>query len=333
MSKKLPTNIINILVLLFLLSGCGSDQAFESKLNTPVTITSTPTQTLTPTPKYTITPSPTPTPIGGSSPILAFVGKGQDGNVYLYVSEMYSGTIETVSQLVFDENNWNPLVLWSPDGSKLLFKDTKEATEYFYIYDYSTKLIEELTNLPKNMVGYSFVWSDDAKYVLFWSANYATHDGGPHMIDIVTKIDNPSYDNPLSDVFTLYDLYNEQKTELQVSIPNRPNPQPTFLPDNTLTNLDQMFKDYYRIYSRSPDGKDLVLSIGTMIWIVDNPLSRTSPEGQYSYYATLNEAWFVTVVNSTNGKDLAIYKIPDEIEPLFAAYFASPIIGFDISWH
>lgn len=142
-------HVLFIILTLVLLPGCGlspADQtatAAESAAQTQAAIptatlpppTSTPLPTATPTELPTLTPTPTPTPsptpTGGGRGTILYASVEQTGGASLKLISADGGS--PVVLFTIDEGSLS-FPSWSPDGSQILFMETKRGNEKDYIH-------------------------------------------------------------------------------------------------------------------------------------------------------------------------------------------------------
>jgi len=149
----------------------------SSPSNTPLpsnTPTLAPTSTLEPTatPSPNSTPTIIPTTIGGSEPKIAFTAKDKEGDLNLYIDDLFTGQPKIVTQIYLSEEDIISVVKWSPDGKKLAFGNGKENNErWLMVYDLATDAFQEVYKLPSGRYVDQIEWSADDNSLTFVTAN------------------------------------------------------------------------------------------------------------------------------------------------------------------
>lgn len=156
-------------------SACGSIAApTETATPTQPKPTSTPTATYTPSSTPTLTPIPTP--IGGGEPKVSFVGKDPQGNYGIYVDGFFTNNPEKIAPVsVSNENTGFLQMKWSPDGIKLIFVNGEPANWSFFLYQTTSREVQELTKVPnkQDVIG-ELIWSEDGNEIFFMTATRST---------------------------------------------------------------------------------------------------------------------------------------------------------------
>lgn len=192
-----------IMVLGLVLSACGSATIFATPTATPTQPKPTSTPTATHTPSPTPTQTITPTPIGGSEPIVAFVGKDSQGNYGLYVDSFYTRRPKKIAPVpVFVNDRGFPYTYvpmrWSSEGKKLIFVNGELTKRSFFLFDTITGEVREIAKVPNGQNPFGeLIWSQDGNEIFFSAASPGSRASHYWKLDLVsgkfTEITNEYY--------------------------------------------------------------------------------------------------------------------------------------------
>jgi Tol biopolymer transport system component len=145
--KKLLPLFLAAALLVFTVSGCGSDPS-------PTAMSLSPTSTLPPPVETPPPPTETPTPIlptslpplsGSGGGVIAFVSD-RDGNKEIYVMNADGTDQRRLTKQRFVDNQ----PAWSPDGTKIAFTSTRKGSEDIYVMDADGSAPRRLTTSQVN---------------------------------------------------------------------------------------------------------------------------------------------------------------------------------------
>jgi hypothetical protein len=143
------------------------------------TLTASITSTSTNTPTITPNPTITPTVLGGSSPLLAFIGEDSQSSFGVYTGELYTGVYRKHIELVYDrypdapdfivgpEWSYSREMSWSPDGMKLLFNNGAWQNDSIKLLNITTGKIIDIFPISKHARISELVWSPAGDFAAF----------------------------------------------------------------------------------------------------------------------------------------------------------------------
>jgi hypothetical protein len=269
--KLFVTFIIALIIGIFFLISCNAIKNREvEKLSFPVgtqslpiatlpftisisptaSYTPTSTSTITPTPTPTSTLTPTPTPIGGGLLQLAFIGKDNADNYFLYIGNLELNEYSALTAISYEDPSWfgplgrngNISLAWSPDGSKILFNTGSIKSDRLRLIDVKSGGITELFEIPNGSWVGRISWLPDNNSLVAFEVTEVRGssiipslwiaDVSNAKVHQVSKSRNPAYDWNWSldgkmlhygsgGNYMHYDPITESENELDVPRPKR----------------------------------------------------------------------------------------------------------------
>jgi len=245
----------------------------------------------------------------------------------LYLLDLYSKELTQLTQLKFTSGqNWVPLAFWSDDGKKAFFLDVNQSGWYsLFSFDFNQNMINEVLSPSRNLDTWGYEVSTDSKYLFYYTSTRANPVMVCHLRDLETNYDKIFDCNE-------WDEYKGESSEkpLPTSIASLTQPVATDT-GRVVGNIVEMLEDGYSVFAWSPDEKDLLVGMGSYDQINSSSLYLYLPEEDLDLYLSLNDDWYLAIVNVETGKELAIYELPENIDP----YFCSSIYcsnGIDVIW-
>lgn len=194
------TNILFIIVVIFI-TACGGIQKHADVTNIPVpSATSKPTSTILPSP--TMTPSPTAIPYGGGVPLVAYIGGNGEG-IELIIGDVFNNQIYysvplarpyLVSEGEKPQALWYGTIpiSWSPDGHTILFVDQCGGGENvadlsICSYDLVSNQVTEVVSLPEEIFSIGHLsWSPDGMWITY---EYETNKSLQTFVNLINVAD------------------------------------------------------------------------------------------------------------------------------------------------
>jgi serine/threonine-protein kinase len=196
------------------------------------TNSSTSTQPVAVEETFTASPVPQNTPVGGGRGQIAFVSD-RNGNPQIYLMDSNGNNIEQLTNL--PDGACQPD--WSPDGAQLVFispclkrQEIHKGSGLFIINRNGTGLTP-LISVPGG--DFDPAWSPDGKKIAYTSLR--DNENIPHIY--------------------IYNL--EDKTDVRISGDVSRDRRPNWSPDGSLIAFETIRAGAARVYTMTPDGKDL----------------------------------------------------------------------------